>query len=231
MKLNTTHISAHYALDFVRPQLGMAKDLHALVSSLLDEVGAAYGLKVPDVKVFQGPALSDVGVSLNLFGSIGACDLRINRFACDYRNLRTGDDLRTVENCTRLVEDILLKHVPDAHHASGMLRLNAWLVADESERAESRQRMTKALWPLNPIPPQALGATSFQPWFSTYFENADQGWLADARIIKSALPNADFFFTCEVSHSVTGNLTTLEPRARNLEKVIQGLFGSMGFET
>lgn len=101
-KIESTSVDVTFDAFFKAPAFSLAQQNVATLKALHEALSGRYQISSGEMKVSGGNTLSDIAVTVDLFGGSGQVEVTVERVRLSFRRLMTAADRSIAEDCATL---------------------------------------------------------------------------------------------------------------------------------
>lgn len=229
MQFSVYRLNVTYEVGFKEPAFEIARSPVPILTAFHQRLHPRFGLRLSDLQVLGGTAMSDVRIRIALFNGQGSLEVAADKFSCSFEGLRIWQDATLVKDCIALSEEALAEALPELNAKTTAIKTSSWLICDGGEMAvkEVLGRFgDSAICMAN----AKLGATNISHSLRSQFQNESERWSVAFGLERSLVEGSDLFVMCDGTYSDGGLYAGLDERTEHLQGLYLGILEQFGLE-
>jgi hypothetical protein len=227
MKANVLRLDILYEFYFANPAFELARNAPDVLKVFYESISPRYQIPAEHMSVVASNVLSELVIRLGLFQNAAALEIRPQKIALIFSNIRDKEGVQVIKDVLALVDDARRKAIRDAMPANTRYTLHSWLKLDDGESAASNVlKRTGA----GEISPKLFGAERVMEQLKTKVVNDSEKW--DVQIIgePSAITEAHLFLSIDTWFRPGSKYSALSEQIGFVEEFLPKALKAFGVE-
>ncbi len=230
MRFSLYRLNIAYEMAFKEPAFEVPQSAVGILTAFYRALSPRFPpLRMSDLQVAGGGALSDVAVRVGLLSLNGLLEVSVEKFTGNFQALQTEEQITTVKDCIALSEEALAKALPEVEAGATAIRTTSWIKCEGGVSAS--QELLKRYGDSGlGMPIEKFEATGINYSPTAQLRNEAERWGVTFLLERSAIEQAHLYFMCNATYMDGGRYNSLDERAQHIRAMYLGILQHFGLE-